>query len=490
MPGIIEFNGYKFWHHADVVKDVVWDFLEKSFPNSVIFPEFFRVDLVILNENIPVEIQSTVLLKNNTKSGNKRIAIAHSYFEQLIEKQIKQNIDNFGICWFFFDSEYLRYLQNDLSRGSRINLDWLYQFMKDNVLRVFTVSYDGIIREISCKDFSFLNNVSMTCKIGQDEDYRILDRNKFKIMGTVLSGYNFTSDELFGFREDFGKSDGQSFNNWLSRKGCTPRQSLFGAILNSISSLNIINLILDRNEENMLPKTHRYYLTTLGLFDVKGNTVSAIYCFADKFEIAVYFPGYERNKEIWDNSRGIYVKLPTLRKLVRNQISIKDVDAQKGELDHKRMREIRNILLDANGFSDDEIDEYRIQFKKDVNNGGKFTTWLQKRGTSKRQKLLGRILVSTSSINLVDSFFTRKENSSNPQRLRSTLIVFGIVESKGGWNAKTKFVDKYKLSRLFKGYQNNIEFWDSIKNKDLSYKDFWDVIYNKNKEQSTLEEFK
>lgn len=81
------------------------------------------MDFVILGENIPVEIQSTIILNYN----NERSILAHSQFEMMIEKQIKQNCSYFGKCWLFIDEQYLKYLQNEITKGARINLDWLYK---------------------------------------------------------------------------------------------------------------------------------------------------------------------------------------------------------------------------------------------------------------------------------------------------------------------------------------------------------------------------
>ena len=260
MSGVIEFKGYNFWSNVDVVYDGVWDFLQEKFPDEIIFPELFGVDFVVLNKNIPVEVQSTIVLNSKKGTDKARKIISHTQFEVSIEKQIKQNVENFGHCWFFFDSEYLRYLQNDLTKKSRINLDWLYQLMKDGLVNVFTISYKGEITEISYKSFNFLSEISMTCKVGHEGDYRVLDRNKFKIIYNILHGGEFTSNELFEFREAFGESDVNSFNGWLLRKGCTQREYLFGSILQSSASLVFVNQVLSCDEEVKLTRSNKYIL--------------------------------------------------------------------------------------------------------------------------------------------------------------------------------------------------------------------------------------
>lgn len=80
--------------------------------------EFNRIDFIVLGGNLPVEVQSTPAGSSISEEW-----IQHSSLEKLIEKQIRENIDKYGKCWFFFDSEYFRYLQNDTVRGMKINLD-------------------------------------------------------------------------------------------------------------------------------------------------------------------------------------------------------------------------------------------------------------------------------------------------------------------------------------------------------------------------------
>lgn len=491
MSSIIEHHGYIFWRNIEVVENYVWDFLQKKFPDSIIFPELFGADFVILKENIPVEVQSTIVLDYKKGTEEEKIIVAHSQFEQYIEKQIKQNVEHFGSCLFFFDSEYLRYLQNELTRGTRINLDWLYQLMKEGNVNAFTISHDGIITEISHKALNFLTDVSMTCKIGQNEDYRILDRNKFKIISNVLKGYRFTSEELFKFREGFGESGDRAFIDWLLRKGCSQREFLFGSIIRSAGSLEFINQILGCEDDGTkLTRSNKYLLSTLGLFEVKGEAKGAVTHFVDKFEIAHYFPGYLINKNVWDSLRTNYITLETLRKVVTKKIKIVDINKQETEIKRKKKETIRDIILKANNFTANEINEFRKKFEIDINSGGIFRNWLQKPDKSERQKLLGQILQFTTNTHLVDNFFARKDDTKSFRRLKVTLVLFGITEAvKGGKDTKIKYIDKYQLSGLFEKYDSNKEFWDSIKNKMLNYHDFWSLVYNKNKEQSKLVEF-
>ena len=491
MFGVTKFKGHTFWHNVGVVENYVWDYLENRFPDSIIFPELFGVDFVVLGENIPVEIQSTILLNSKKGTENARTIISHTQFELNIEKQIKQNVNRFGVCWFFFDSEYLRYLQNELTRSARINLDWLYKLMNEGKVRAFTISHDGIITEISHKAFNFLNEVSMTCKVGHNEDYRILDRNKFKIISNILKGYGYTSDELFDFKEDFIKSGQKEFIGWLLRKGCSQRKALFGNILRSCGSLELINQILDcADDGTKLTRSNKNLLTTVGLFEVKGKSRGAVTSFKDQFEIATFFPGYEQNIHIWSYLRTNEITLETLRKIITRSIDISNVINQECELKRKTKEIVREVILKANDFTDDELNGFRIGFEKDINSGGKFFPWLQKVERSDRQKFYGNILQFSTNTHLVDDFFSRKENTSKFIHLKSTLVFLGFNEViKGGANTKIKFIDKYGLSELFDGYEINKDFFESIKNKMLNHIDFWDLVYNKNREQSTLIEF-
>ena len=317
---------------------------------------------------------------------------------------------NYGSCWFFFDSEYLRYLQNELTRTSRINLDWLYQFIKDDKVKVFTIGYEGIITEISQNDFNFLTGVSRTCYVGQDKDFRILDKNKFKIILNVLKGYDFTSDEIFQFREDFSKTNEQNFIQWLVRKGCAKRKNLFGTILKGAGNLEIINLVFDCADDGTKLTNHNKYLfSTLGLFKVKGQAKSGMTCFADKFEIGDFFPGYVRNKNTWEVLRENYVSLETLKKITSRKIDVKDVTNQENEIKHKKKEKIRVILFKENHFRDGEINKFRVEFEKDKNSGGIFWNWLQKANRTERQKHFGQILQFTTNTHLVDDFLKEKK---------------------------------------------------------------------------------
>lgn len=295
----------KYWI-SDEVRPYIFEFLKKEFPNMYILHEFDQVDLFVLDENLPVEIQS-VRLQTKGKDILKGPCISN--FEDNIRRQIESNISIYGRCWFFFDAHLLEYMQNDMGRHNSINLDWLYQYMKEGKMRIFVITFDGIIKEMCDEDFIFLTKFSATCKRSENEDFRILRKNRSKIILNVLKGHRFTMEEvnniynLFKFKGDDGQY--KSLLTWLMRKeqGRTNRQLEYGYIrdirLEHIN--NVLNCMIDNGakDDSKQPRNSRsllYMLLSSGLFD-KGN--DRIY-FVDKYDIAQYLPGYIRNIELWN----------------------------------------------------------------------------------------------------------------------------------------------------------------------------------------------
>lgn len=146
----------------------------------------------------------------------------------MIEKQVKQDCGYFGKCWLFIDEEYLRYFQNEITKGARINFDWLYQLLKEEKLKIFTIDYLGNIRNTTNNDFRFIKEISMTCSVGIEDDHRILDRNKFNIINRVLKSYKYTSEELFIIRQKYDKTNNLVYLNWLQRINRSSREKLLG----------------------------------------------------------------------------------------------------------------------------------------------------------------------------------------------------------------------------------------------------------------------
>ena len=290
---------YKTWT-VKLISPLITKFLKGIYPDSLAIRGL--TDIVVFDnksdEIVPTEIQKSQI----SKIGGKYF-FNHSRFEDVIRRQLEDNIETYGKCWFFFDSEYLRYLQfEDIRKNISINMTWLVKLMSEEKLKVFTIKYDGTVKELTTKDFDFLKDVSQTCVMSYDSDQRILNRNKLKIKRNVLRGHNFTQEEINQFESEFDnrkdKKEPQAFNFYMKSKN--KRCELYGNVIYSIGELPSINDSLSCN----IDKDNRTFCeVTLGLFyqnDFMGNNKNAHIKFIDKFNIAQYFPGYIRNKETWD----------------------------------------------------------------------------------------------------------------------------------------------------------------------------------------------
>ncbi len=295
--GIINVHNYIFWTKADIVKSYVYNYLKDKFFDSLILHEFNKIDLIVLKENLPAEIQSTIITKDNNRN-----IVNHSIFENYIRKQIEDNIENYDKCWFFFDAEYYRYL-NESASNTSLNMDWLAKYVKEDKLKIFTVKYNGLIKELKYEDLEFIRKLSNTCKIGYDDDVRILNRNKIKIINNVLEGYNFKQNEINMFIDKYNQrnSNERTFIEFLRKKD-DERKKLYANIVESIQNLKCINLILNMNNEyKQDSKTRCRYL---GIFKVNGDRGNAnTIQFIDKFNICQFFPGYVRHREEWNSIR-------------------------------------------------------------------------------------------------------------------------------------------------------------------------------------------
>ncbi len=112
-----------------------------NFQKKLIIRELNQIDLSIPEENLPIEIQSTLSM------STEKSWILYSQWEQKIRSQIEQNIVGYDKCWFFFDSELLRAMKN-AGKMMSINMDWFRKFMKEEKLKVFTISHDGIKNDV------------------------------------------------------------------------------------------------------------------------------------------------------------------------------------------------------------------------------------------------------------------------------------------------------------------------------------------------------
>lgn len=320
--GIVKYNTkdeeYTFWTVADYIKPYIINFLKERFPGKLIIRELNRIDLCIPEENLPIEVQATSVHGGNNPPS-------YSAFEQLIEKQINQNIISYGMCWLFFDSELLRAMKN-ASRSMSINMVWFRNYMKEDKLKVFIVSHDGIIEEKEYKDFDFLAKISQTCPIAAKTDDAILNDNKLKIYTSVVKGYDFTQDEIDKFYDDWREYCKINKMNSTDRndgfmvflfKYKNERSRLYGSIFRAINILPTINDILGLKNYQQYAKS---YASALGIFDVEGGASNAITRFVNRFNVCQYFPGYLRNKAIWDRLKGHSINSRQFESIVKNGI--------------------------------------------------------------------------------------------------------------------------------------------------------------------------
>ena len=210
-------------------------------------------------------------------------------------------------------------------------------------------------------------------------------------------------------------------------------------------------------------------------------------------EIAEYFPGYIRNRELWARLKGKSITSSTLIKFINNEINIGQIDILATEINRGKKEIIREKLLELNNFTEEELKLYKNEFEEDhIEKNRNFHVWLRRAERSDRQKLLGGILVFSTRTIMVDNFFNRIENDSSikNKNMKETLNGLEIIESrKGGKNAKIKYMDKYDLSSIFKGFEKNKSFWNSIKGRSFNHNEFWDIVYDKRIEQSSLNRF-
>lgn len=315
---------YKCWS-VEHIRPYIIKFLEEKIHNSLITFETNFIDIVVFDfdsdDEIPVEIQKTIIASNGKY-------FLHSQFEGDVRKQIEDNIENYRNCWLFFDFEYLRYLQSgNVGKNISINMNWLVEYLKKGKIKVFVIRYDGTIKELSIIDFDFLKDISQTDSLGYDNDDRILNRNKLKIFKNLLKGYGFSQKEIYNFYNDFknrDKSDRKDKFSHLLRflqvKG-SDRGKLYGHILHSISELGRINKILDMNCDNV-DSSSKMNAKYLGIFETEGSTYKAITRFIDRFDVCKYFPGYLRNKDMWDKLKCHNLNIRQFENIVMKKIDI------------------------------------------------------------------------------------------------------------------------------------------------------------------------
>lgn len=293
-------HDYTVWTHNEVVRPYVKKFLQEKFPGRLIIDELNKIDLSVPEENLPIEIQTTPC----TNGG-----IHYSSWENFIRVQIDQNIVAYDRCWFFFDAGLLNAMRN-ASRGMSINMDWFRKYMKEEKLKVFTVSYDGIINELEYKDLDFLSKMSQTCKVAFETDDMVLNRNKMKIFSNVVKGYGFTqedvdkcNDEYMRYRQ-LNDDDKPDHRMQFLKKLDDKKSKLYGDILQAVSNLPAINDLLACKQNKMVSK-EKWHAKILGIFDIEGSAgYNCITTFVDRFEICKYIPSISKNEEMWNKLKG------------------------------------------------------------------------------------------------------------------------------------------------------------------------------------------
>jgi len=300
-------KGNRYWT-VEEIRTYVINELQKRFPDSIIEREFCDIDIMVHGPNIPVEIQRIYL----DRYGYVKL----SEFEDNIRRQIEQNIEIFEKCWFFLDVKLMNYLQNNLTRYSSINMDWLYQFFKSGKLKIFTIAINGDIKELESNDFEFIKNFSSTCKLSKYEVHRILERNKSKIAYNIYNGHGFATDEINNWYEEYEKNtEGLKFVQWLRKRG--GRMKELSNIKSALANVSVVNEMLKCESISHHSVAFAHYLGILEGID--GREKNARVICSDYYNILQYFPWYFEKKELWDYWRIQSVDSITFNKVVRGE---------------------------------------------------------------------------------------------------------------------------------------------------------------------------
>lgn len=326
---IFNYKDYIFWKKVDepldgeeglTIRDYVTNYLKEKFPECRIIGQYFefnKIDLYVVEEKLPVEIQSTIPSHKNKKEDN--VSIAN--FEKYCRQQIEENIKTLGKCWFFLDAEFLRYLQYGVGHWSSIQFDWLYRLMKEGKLAVFTVDYKGHIKPRNLEDLDFISKISTTCSVGENNDRRILERNKYEILIKVLDYHNVTQTELDDLGLEYRNSykNNQDFKNYIMSTD-DHRKKQIGYILASINSLYDINKIFDGDiirNHGISDGTH------IGIFESEGMHIKGggnRIRFVDYSDITQFLPAYLRHKDKWDEFKGKWLTEKQLEGIIEGNV--------------------------------------------------------------------------------------------------------------------------------------------------------------------------
>ena len=281
---------YKIWS-VNYIKPYLLKFLKFKVLNCIVSQEINDIDFVIINiENddiIPIELQRVIVGKGGFQNAQ---------LEKSIRKQIDDNIESYGKCWLFFEDEYLRYLQSgNLNKTVNLDMNWCVEYMKENTLKTFSIKYDGLVKELTIEDFDFLKQI-------HSDDEIILNKNKLKIYRNAIKCYKFTQKEIDEYYKEHDKLSTEKKNDEdireLLSKSKNPRSVLHLNILRALRTLPGINELLNMK---MIERRRLFEAGYLGIFElVSSHGNKSIMKFVDKFDVCQYFPGYVRNKEVWN----------------------------------------------------------------------------------------------------------------------------------------------------------------------------------------------
>lgn len=306
----------EYWYPEDV-RPYIIKYLKDRFPDSIIRQESNFIDIMVLRsiDSVPVEIQKTYIRSDVPLLKR---------FENDIRNQVEQNVDISGKCWLFLDAKFLEYLKNTFSKYISLNMKWLYLYYKEEKVKIFSITREGLIKELKEEDMVILT------KFGISE----LDRNRANIEYNILKWKMFSTDEINSLYKKYkeNRSESIKFDQWLTREDSSDREKEYGYICQTLGQLNYINdalsCELSRNEKVTI------FLRRTGLIHRNGggtNDKFARITFVDNPNIAQYFSGYIKNKELWDYLRVHPVDTRTFHTIVRGEYPnfIKDRKNQK-----------------------------------------------------------------------------------------------------------------------------------------------------------------
>lgn len=321
-----EWNTEMFWYPRDVAKLVVEN-LKKQFPGHTILSELFKIDHFVLEANIPVEVQRTPV--NNRDKGG----IIPSIWINVTRRQLEWNINMYGTCWLYFDRKFLIYLQKGMARNNVSDFRWLYDYLKDGKVKLFTIDTDngGKIDVVSEKDFTFLR---------ADEDIQ-LEINRSQIVKAVLRKTGFIREAEDIYNRYISEKSGNPlrFKEWLLRQERTQREREYIGILFAFNNIYLINDAFNCKADDKRKSQALQYGITLGLFQRngrKGNMISLI----DKYNVGHFFPGYfnsDNNKKFWDYLRSYPIDIDTFYGMITGKARpesypVKDNKFDSGEI--------------------------------------------------------------------------------------------------------------------------------------------------------------